>query len=99
MRARPAAGGQFGGAPRVVGVEAGEGELGEFGVLERYGSAFAPAGEISSVERLSPHLSRTGPFSTSGSGSKSGRPEMLGPHFSSMRAACSGGSAARTSRG
>lgn len=58
-------------------------------MLERNGSARAPAGEISSVEILSPTLSSTGASTSSGSGDNFGRLEMLGPFTSSTWRACS----------
>ena len=61
-------------------------------MLDRNGSARAPAGEISSVDRLSPTLSSTGASMRSGSGGNSGSEEMFGPFSSSSRTASSGGS-------
>lgn len=62
------------------------------GMLERYGSALAPAGEISSVDTLSPVFSSTGRSTVSGIGSRSGSAETPGPRSSSTREASSGGS-------
>src|SRR5215470_19177563 len=49
------------------------------GTLERNISAAEPAGEMSSVETLSPSLSSTGASSDSGTGSPSGTGLMFGP--------------------
>src|SRR5215831_14442761 len=49
------------------------------GTLERNMSAAEPAGEMSSVETLSPSLSSTGASSDSGTGSPSGTGLMFGP--------------------
>src|SRR4051812_40688066 len=68
--------------------------MASFGMLDRRGSARAPAGDISSVEMLSPTLSSTGAFSSSGNGDNSGRLEMLGPFTGSTRSASSGSSGA-----
>jgi hypothetical protein len=63
-------------------------------MFDRNGSARAPAGEISSVEMLSPTLSSTGASIWSGSGESSGRLEMLGPFTGTTEAACSASSGA-----
>src|SRR5579875_1162885 len=60
-------------------------------MLERYGSARAPAGEISSVEMLSPTLSSTGASISSGNGENSGRLETFCPFTGSTLRACSCG--------
>src|SRR2546428_7023410 len=49
------------------------------GTLERNTSTAAPAGEISSVDTLSPSFSSTGASSRSATGSPSGTGLMLGP--------------------
>ena len=67
-------------SPLGVGVvDPGEAELASFGMLDRSGSACAPAGEISSVETLSPTLSSTGASSSSGSGDEFGQARDVGP--------------------
>src|SRR3989442_15490438 len=53
------------------------------GTLERNTSTAAPAGEMSSVETLSPSLSSTGASSVSATGSPSGTALMLGPRITS----------------
>jgi hypothetical protein len=53
------------------------------GTLERNISAAAPAGEMSSVDTLSPSLSSTGASSVSATGSPSGTGLMLGPRTTS----------------
>src|SRR5437773_955041 len=53
------------------------------GTFERNISAAAPAGEMSSVEILSPSSSSTGASSVAGTGSPSGTGLMLGPRITS----------------
>src|SRR5713226_8013426 len=53
------------------------------GTLERKTSTAAPAGEMSSVETLSPSLRSTGASSDSATGSPSGTVLMLGPRTTS----------------
>src|SRR5215468_10580490 len=53
------------------------------GMLERNTSTAAPAGEMSSVETLSPSLSSTGASSVAATGSPRGTGLMLGPRSTS----------------
>ncbi len=53
------------------------------GMLERKTSTEAPAGEMSSVDTLSPSLMRTGASSVSATGSPSGTDLMFGPRTTS----------------
>ena len=53
------------------------------GTFDRNISTAAPAGEMSSVETLSPSFSTTGPSSVPATGSPSGTGLMLGPRTTS----------------
>lgn len=67
-------------------------ELGDLGNVAAIGQNTEPAGMISSVETLSPTLSRISRSMSSGSGSKSGSEEMFEPLTSSTSRASSTGS-------
>jgi hypothetical protein len=82
---------EVGGAAGVVGVEPGESELGEFGDVGAVRQGLGAGREISSVETWSPALNRTGASRVSGSGSRSGSGEMLGPRSRRTRAASPAG--------